>query len=108
MGKGAILLVAVEDIGAVVGHVKVAEAIVVVVAHGAAGPPASIADPGPGGGIDKAAVPAVGVEDIARSAFVLVGGKGGAIDYVEVQVAVVIVVEKGGPGAVCFEDVFLF
>ena len=100
--------VAVEDVGAVVGHVEVAVVVVVVVAHCATSTPTGVTDARPGSGIDKGAVSAVGVQDIARTALVLVGGKGGAIYHVEVQVAVVVGVEKGGPGAVRFEDVLFF
>ena len=108
VGKAAVPFVAVEDVGAVVGHVEVAVVVVVVVAHCATSTPAGVTDAGPGSGIDKGAVPAVGVQDIARAALVLVGGKGGAIDHVEIEVAVVVGVEKGGPSAVRFKDVLFF
>ncbi len=95
--------VVVEDVGPVVGHVQVVTTVVVDVAHGDAGAPATVVDASRGAAILKDAralvvhqlVPGTGSESFRR----------GAIDHIEVEMTVAIVVEEGGAAAVGLEDV---
>ena len=68
----------------------------------ASGLSASVADSGFSGDFHKSAIAAIAVERVARSRAVAVRGKGGPVDYVEVEVAIGVVVEEGCTAAVGF------
>ena len=99
-------LVPVQDIGAVIGHVEVEVAVPVVVGHRAAHAPTRIADPGRAGIVLKGAVAQVAVEGVGRGR-----GRVGrafqprAVDQVDVEPTVAVVVEKRAPAAFGFNDV---
>ena len=95
IGKAVAAAIAVEHVGPVVGHIEVWATVVVDVAHGHATAPAGIADPSFSGDFHKSAVAAIAVERVARPRAVAVRGKGGPVGYVEVEVAVGVVVEEG-------------
>ena len=108
VSERAVAPVLIENIGAVVGDVEVAMAIVIDITDGGPGSPGGISHAGGLANVSKGAIPAVAVEEIPRTGFRLVRAQGGPVDDVEVEVAIIVVVEEGGAAAVGFEDVVLF
>ena len=99
------MVVVVETVFAVVGDVDVRPAVVVVIGCGHTKSPALLVDAGPVGDIGERAVVIV-VEEAWRAgrALRLVGGERRAVQQVNVQPAVVVVVKQGYAGAGSFED----
>ena len=101
--KGPVAVVVVEDRGAPVGDVDVLVAVVVVVAHGHAHAEAFAAHAGLRGDVRKSAVAVVAIEMVGGVRAVGLGKLGDAVDvaaadHVEVQQAVVVVVNPGAAG----------
>ena len=109
VGEGAVVVVAIEAIFAEVRDVDVWPAVVVEVADDGAEAPALVGDAGFFGDVGEGAVVIVVEEGGVRGGrFAVFGGEGGAADKVDVEPAVVVVVEEGDAGADGFEDdVFL-
>jgi len=94
VGEGAVSLVAVEHVGTVVGHVQVEIAVVVAVADAGAHPVSGIAHAGRIGDVGEGAVSLVAVERVGRR---LAPGRRvqvGAVEDVQVQMPVPVVVEE--------------
>ena len=105
--EGAVAAVAVEDVGAEVADEEVGTAVAVGVPDGDPGRPAVVADARRFGDVLEGAVAAVAVEVVAAA----LGDRGAvetpAVDQVEVEVAVGVVVEERDSAAARFEDVRL-
>ena len=97
-------LVAVEDIGAVVGHEQILIAIVVVVADGAPHAVGRVRHRLPRRDLTEVGA-AIAIERITRRGVGCVAGQIGAIDDVEIDTTVVVVVEEGGTRADGFDAV---
>jgi len=109
VGEGAIAVVVVENDGIPVGDVDVFVAIVVVIADGDAHGEAFAGDAGLRGDIGEGAVAIVAVEMIGGIGAIGVGVIGDAFEItatenVEVEQAVVVVVEPNASGACGFKD----
>ena len=103
VGKGPVAVVVVEDRRAPVGDVDVLVAVVVVVAHGHAHAEALAAHARLRGDVGKGSVAVVAVEMIGGVHAVGLGKLGDAVnvaaaDHVEVQQAVIVVVDPGAAG----------
>ena len=102
VGESAVTFVVVEDVGPIVGHVEIVTTVVVDVAYGDAGAPSTVGDARRGAAILKDAralvvhqlIPWTGPEGLGS----------GAVDYIEVEITVAVVVEEGGAAAVGLED----
>ena len=75
-------MVAVKNIGTIIGHVQIAVPVAVDVAHGAAHAPTAIPNASKQGHIGKGAVALVAVEYIARAGFLSIGIDRSAVDRV--------------------------
>ncbi len=106
--KTTITPVTVEQVRAGVGHVQVWAAIVVVVAHDGANTPTPVPDSGTGRYILKASISSVAVEHIGSPQGHLPVFDPPAIDHVEIEIAVVVVIEERPSGAAGLLDVVLF
>ena len=108
VGEGAVAVVVVEDVLAVVGDEEIVEAVVVVVADAAGLAPAGfVLEAGAVGDVGEGAV-AIVFEEMAAG--LLAGGEAfetPAVDEEEVQPAVVVVVVEGDAAAGGFEEVLV-
>jgi hypothetical protein len=105
----AVTVVAVEDIGAVVGYVEVCVVVVVVVGDGDAHAPARIADAGGLGALLEGAVADIAVERVARwRDRVGVCREARAVNQVDIEPAIAVVVEEGSAAAFGFDDIVLY
>src|SRR5437762_712614 len=108
VGKGAVAIVVIEDVAAEVGDVKILKAVVVVIADGDSHAVADVADAGFFGDIDEMELAGFG-EHVAEQAIaglpagwgrefgaprILRGIKSGALDEVDVEGAIVVVIEE--------------
>ncbi len=105
--EGAVAAVAVEPVGPEVRHQQVGQAVAVGVADRDAGAPAVVAHAGALGDVVEAAVTAVAVEAVDAALGDLGAVEAPAVDQVEVEVAVAVVVEQRQAGAAGLEDVGL-
>ena len=101
--KGPVAVVVVEDRRTPVGHVDVFVAVVVVVAHGHAHAEALAAHARLRGDVGKSAVAVVAIEMVGGVRAVGLGKLGDAVnvaaaDHVEVEQAVIVVVDPGAAG----------
>ncbi len=108
VGEGAVVVVVVEPILAEVGDIDVGPAVVVVVSDGHAEAPAIVADAGFLGHVGEGAVVII-VEErgMRRESFSIERGLGAAVHEIDIQPAIVVVIQEGDAGADAFEDVFL-
>ncbi len=105
VGEGAVVVVAIEAVLAEVGDEEIGPAVVVEVADDGAKAPAIVGDAGLGGDVGKGAVVIVMEERGVRGGCLAgFGFEGGAVDEVDVEPAVVVVVEQSDAGADGFED----
>ncbi len=103
--KRAVAIVVIETVLAVVGDVDVRPAVVVVVRGGNAEAPTLVGDAGFLGNVSERAVVIVVEEHCARRGFLpFHRGGGGTVEKIDVQPAVVVVIEKRDAGAGCVED----
>ncbi len=107
VGEGAVAVVAIEDAATVLRDVEIGEAVGVVVAYSdahaiaAAGDASFLCDVGEG------AVAIVVVEGVAEGNGRSPKIAGAAVDQIDVDPAVVVVVEEGAAGAGGFGEIFL-
>ena len=103
------MVVVIETVLAEVGDEQVRVAVVVVVADGYAKPPTVVGDSCFGGNIGEGAVVVV-VEEcgVRRLRFAGQGVVGGAVHHVNVEPAVLVIVEEGDAGPWRLEDESLF
>ena len=103
------MVVVVEAVLAVVAHIDVGPAVVVVVGDRAAIAPAVVGHAGLGAHIGKCAIVVV-VEQrgVGRLFFAVERVEGRAVDQVDVEPAVVVVVDQADAGAVGLDDELLF
>src|SRR5206468_5428180 len=103
--KRPIVIVMVETVLAVVRHVDIWPAIVVVIAHSHAEAPALVRHAYLGRYIGESAIVIVAQQHSARGWFSpLQGSKCGAIEQIDVQPAIVVIIKEGHAGAGCLED----
>ncbi len=96
VGEGAVVVVVVEAVLAVVGDEEVGVTVVVVVADGYAKAPAVVGDSCLGGDVGEGAVVVVVEEGgVGRLRFAGKSVVGGAVDHVDVEPAVFVVVQEG-------------
>jgi hypothetical protein len=109
VGEGAVAIVVIEDILAVVGYVQILEAVVIVIADADALAPAAVREAGFLGDIGKRAVVIVAVEMIGGSVLYVYGRAFElcTVDDEDVGPTVVVVIEDGDAGAGGFDDVLL-
>ena len=102
----AVALVPVEDVGAVIGHIEIEVAVAVVVGRRAAHAPTRITDPGRAGIVRKGAVAHVAVEGVGRGrGRVGIAFQPRAVDQVDVEPAIAVVVEESTAAAFGLDDV---
>ncbi len=108
VGEGAVAVVAVEDVLAVVTDEEIVPAVVVVVADAAALAPAAVCEAGFGGDVGEGAV-AIVFEEV-RDGFLALGKAfdTGAVDEEDIDPVVVIVVEESYAAACGFEEISVF
>ena len=95
VGKSTVVVVVIEAVAAIVSHVDVGPAIIVVVAHSHAKSPALVADAGLVGDISKCPIVIVVKEHGAgRGLLALEGRDRGTVQKIDVEPAVVVVVEQ--------------
>src|SRR5579859_3140702 len=105
VGEGAVVVVVIEAVFAVVGYVDVRPAIVVVVGDGDAEAPALVSDAGLVSDVSKRAVMVVVEEHGAGRWFpALNGGDRGTVEEINVEPAVVVVIEESDAGARGVDD----
>ena len=109
VGEGAVVVVVVETVLAEVGDVDVGPAVVVVVGDGYAYAPAVVGDSSFIGDVGEGAVVIVVEESgFGSGSFASLGFEGGTVDEVNVEPAVVVVVDEAHAGAIGFDDEMLF
>src|ERR1700730_4682547 len=100
IGEGAVVIIVVEAIFAEVGDVDVGPAVVVVVGDGDAEAPALVGDAGFGGDIGEGAVVIIVEESGARGRLdAFHGGDRRAVNEIDVEPAIVVVIEESDAGA---------
>ena len=105
VGEGAVVIVVVEPVLAVVAHVDVGPAVVVVVGNRAAISPAVVGHAGLLRDIGERAVVIVVEQRGVRRLFLAVERvEGRAVDEVDIEPAVVVVVDQANAGAVGLDD----
>src|SRR5579883_2994898 len=108
VGKRAVVIVAIQAVLAEVADEDVRPAVVVVISDGYAKTPAVIRHSGFVGDICKCAVVVVMEEGcVRRFGFALFGLIGRAVHKVNVEPAIVVIVDKADTGAVCLNDELL-
>ena len=108
VGEGAVAVVAVEGVLAVVGDEEVVPAVVVVVADADALPPAGAGEAGFDGDVGEGAVAVVFEEMAGRRSWPFGEAfEAGAVDEEDVEPVVVVVVVEGDSAAGGFEEVFV-
>ena len=107
--EGAIPFVAVEYVGAEVGQIQIQVAVVVDVGRGTAHAVGGVGHACCGGDIGEGAVPFVAVKLIGRSVFQchLFFGWRRAVDQINIQISIAVVVEECSAGTESLRDVFL-
>ena len=95
VGEGPVPPAPQEHVGAVVGEVEIGVAVVVVVGGGHAHPVAPVARAGLATDLAEGAVPEIAVELVGLRGLGAVEGV--AVDGVDVEAAVAVVVEEGAP-----------
>ena len=105
--EGAVAVVAVVGVAAEAGHVDVLPAVAVDVGRAHAHRPGGVSDAGPVGHVLEPPVAEVAVEHAARGLGVARRRHLGRRGQVDVEQAVVVVVEEGEPGAHRLHDVVL-
>src|SRR2546429_2715114 len=107
VGKGAVAIVVVENVLAIVGDVEILESVVIVVAHADTLAPSSVGQAGFGGDVGERAIVVVAIE-VARRGF---AGRQlfqcCAVDDKYVRPAVIVIIEDGDAGPGSLDDVFL-
>src|SRR5260370_10402080 len=106
VGERAVSIVVVENVFAVIGNVKIFEAIVVVIADAHALSPAGVSQAGFFGDIGERAVMVVAVEVVRRCTDLRQGFQRGAVYEENVGPAIIVVIENGDAGSRRFDDVF--
>ncbi len=108
VGKRSVVIVVVQPILAPVGNKNIRPAIVVVVGHRCANTPAVVGYTGFGCYVGKCSVVIV-VEErcVRRCLFAVERIEGGAVDDVNIEPAVVVVIDQAHAGAIGFNDVLL-
>ena len=102
------MIVVVQAVLSVVADEDVGPAIVVVVANGHAESPAVVGDAGLFGNIGESAVVVVMEERcVGRRGFAVDGVEGGPVDKIDIEPAVVVVIDQTHAGTVGFDDEFL-
>ncbi len=105
VGEGAVSVVAVKDVLAVVGDEEIFKTVVVVVTHGDGAGPAGAQQACFLGHVGKRAVAIVFVEAVAGACYRVVHAR--STENENVEPAVVVVVEKGDAAAHGFYNVIL-
>ncbi len=105
--EGAVAAVAVEHVGAEVADEEIGGAVAVDVARRDPRPPALIGNPGGGAHLDEAPAAVVAIEAVGATLHHLAAGEAPAVDHVEVEVAVAVVVDQRQAGAARLEQVRL-
>jgi hypothetical protein len=106
--EGAVMVVVIEAILAVVGHENIRPAIIVVVGHSDAETPSIIGDARLGGYVGERAVVVVVKEgSVGRFFFAIQGLERGTIGEVDIEPAIVVVVDQAHPGSIRFQDELL-
>ena len=108
IAEAASALVSVEQIGTVIGDIEISIAIVVDVADGDAGAPTGIIDASGAADFSKAALALVVEQGIARARLGLIRRQCGAVDGVEVEAAIVVIVEERRSTTMGFKDILFF
>src|SRR6185437_10886007 len=109
VGEGAVVVVVVEAGYAVVADVEVGPAVVVVVGDGAAVTPPIVLDSGFFGDVGKGSVVIVAEQSgVGRGLLAVEGVEGGAVDEVDVEPPIVVVVDETDAGAIGFDDEVFF
>src|SRR5260370_1267523 len=106
VGAGAVSIVVEENVFAVIGNVKIFEAIVVVIADAHALSPAGVSQAGFFGNIGERAVMVVAVEVARRCTALRQGFQRRAVYDENVGPAIIVVIENGDAGSRRFDDVF--
>ena len=105
VGEGSIMIVVVEAVLAPVGNEQVGPAVVVIVGDSNSKAPSIVGDAGLGGYVGEGSVVIVVKECGVRGGFFAVEGvEGRAVDEVDIEPAVVVVVDEADAGAVGFDD----
>ncbi len=105
IGKGAVAVIAVEDVLAVIGDEEVFKTIVIVVTDANGGGPSSLYQTGIGRDIGERAVAPVLVEAIGRAFGRPIEAR--AVQHQNIHPAVVIVIEESATASRGFEDILL-
>jgi hypothetical protein len=96
VGKSAVAVVVIEAVAAIISHVDVGPAIIIVITHSHAESPTLVADAGLVGNIRKCPIVIVVEEHgSGRGFFALERRERGTVQKIDVEPAVVIVVEQG-------------
>ncbi len=109
VGEGAVVVVVIEAVLAEVADVDVGPAVVVIVGDGDADTPALVGNAGFFGDVGEGAVVIVVKErSFGCGGFSGQGVGGGAVDEIDVEPAIVVVVDEADAGAVGLDDVSFF
>ena len=107
VGKGAVAIVVIENVLAVVGDVEILESVVIVVAHTDTLAPSSVGQTGFGGDVGERAIVVVVIEVARRGLGRRQLFQCCAVDDKYVRPAVIVIIEHGDAGPRGLDDVFL-